>query len=84
MTVPEILKEARKQSGYSMREVAGMIGKSHQIVSYSEKNVGWLSEDGAVLRDLCNVYAIDFEPLFEQLKAEKLVAPKLERKRYPR
>ena len=67
-----------------MREVAAMIGKSHQIVSYSEKNVGWLSEDGVVLRDLCNVYAIDFEPLLKQLKCEKASAPKLERKRYTR
>ena len=84
MTVPEILKEARKQTGYSMREVAGMIGKSHQIVSYSEKNVHWLSDDGEVLKSLCMVYGIGFDPLLKQLKLEKASAPKLERKRYPR
>lgn len=84
MTVPEILKEARARTGFSMRDVAMIIGRSHQIVSYSEKDIYWLADDGEVLKSLCTVYGIDFEPLFEQLKAEKLVAPKVERKRYPR
>jgi len=84
MTVPETLKAARAQTGYSMREVAAMIGKSHQIVSYSEKNLYWLADDGEVLKRLCAVYGLDFEPLFEQFKTEKASAPKPERKRYPR
>lgn len=81
MTVCETLKAARAQTGYSMREVAGMIGKSHQIVSYSEKNVHWLSDDGEVLKSLCGVYGIEFEPVYNQLLIEKPNAPKLERKR---
>lgn len=84
MTVPEILKEARKQHGYSMRQVGEFIGKSHQVVHFSEKSVYWLSDDGEVLKSLCMVYGIDFEPLLKQLKCEKASAPKLERKRYPR
>jgi len=84
MTVPETLKAARAQTGYSMREVAAMIGKSHQVVHFSEKSVYWLSDDGMLLKDLCSLYGIEFEPLFIQLKCEKETAPKPERKRYPR
>lgn len=82
MTVPETLKAARAQTGYSMREVAAMIGKSHQVVHFSEKSVYWLSDDGEVLKSLCMVYGIDFDPLLKQLKCEKASAPKVQRKRY--
>lgn len=82
MTVPETLKAARAQTGYSMREVAAMIGKSHQVVHFSEKSVYWLADDGDVLKSLCSVYGLDFEPLFEQFKTEKANTPKVQRKRY--
>lgn len=82
MTVCEILKEARTRGGWSMRQVGEMIGKSHQIVSYSEKNLYWLADDGEVLKRLCTVYGIDFEPLFERFKTEKANTPKVQRKRY--
>lgn len=81
MTVCETLKAARAQTGYSMREVAGMIGKSHQIVSYSEKNLYWLADDGEVLKRLCNVYGLHFGNMFEQFKIEKAAAPKVVRSR---
>lgn len=84
MTVCEILKEARTRGGWSMRQVGEMIGKSHQVVHFSEKSVYWLSDDGMLLKDLCGLYGIEFEPLFIQLKCEKETAPKIERKRYPR
>ena len=67
-----------------MRQVGEMIGKSHQVVHFSEKSVYWLADDGEVLKRLCAVYGLDFEPLFEQFKTEKASAPKPERKRYPR
>ena len=81
MTVCETLKAARAQTGYSMREVAGMIGKSHQIVSCSEKNLYWLADDGEVLKSLCAVYGLDFESLFEQFKTEKANTPKVQRQK---
>jgi transcriptional regulator with XRE-family HTH domain len=81
MTVCETLKAARAQTGYSMREVAGMIGKSHQIVSYSEKNLYWLADDGEVLKRLCNVYGLHFGNMFEQFKIEKAAAPNVVRSR---
>ena len=73
MTVPEILKEARKQHGYSMRQVGEFIGRSHQVVYFAEKNVKGIAIDGILLRDLCNVYALEFETIMEQLKMEKAV-----------
>ena len=71
MTVSETLKEARKQHGYSMRQVGEFIGRSHQVVYFAEKSVKGIAIDGKLLHDLCNVYAIEFEPIMEQLKREK-------------
>lgn len=71
MTVPEILKEARTRCGYTMREVGSMIDRSHQVVYFAEKGVSGIAIDGVLLRQLCDAYSIDFEPVYEQLKCEK-------------
>ena len=71
MTVSETLKEARKQHGYTMRQVGEFIGRSHQVVYFAEKSIKGIAIDGHLLKVLCEVYELEFEPIMEQLKREK-------------
>lgn len=72
MNVSDILKEKRKQLGYTTRYVGEAVGCSAMQISLSEKpgNKG-LSLHTDFLEKACKLYDLDYPLLRKQLECEK-------------